>query len=175
MTDLIYDMFAQGVDMIVAAALLSSVVILLYTSSTLNAQISRQQSTTDTVMAVRKYNEFDNKIVYSADVISAIIGKTDDFYIYVLNDGSQLSTVGGTIKAERAYMVAYPIGSENNMITIENMAGKSSEAIRAIGRGLDNGQQKYLAYVGNYNIADGSAIVEADGSYDANCLIFIKQ
>ena len=63
MTDLIYDMFAQGVDMIVAAALLSSVVILLYTSSTLNAQISRQQSTTDTVMAVRKYNEFDNKIV----------------------------------------------------------------------------------------------------------------
>ena len=83
MTDIIYDFITQGIDMMVVAAILASVVIMLR-GTTIISQISADSAaTSDRMNYYRQYNEYDNKDVNGATVISALVRFRDTLQLEV--------------------------------------------------------------------------------------------
>ena len=86
MTDLVYDFITTGVDMVISAAILSSIVVMLYTSSALSVEITNSQATSETLRYYAKFNQYDNEAVSASDAIGAIIRYADDMPVVVMND-----------------------------------------------------------------------------------------
>lgn len=82
MTDLIYDYITQGVDLILAAAILSSVVILLRSATVLSATSANQTANSQRLGYYREYAKFDCKDdLTCADALSAIVYYRDSVQI----------------------------------------------------------------------------------------------
>lgn len=96
MTDLVYDYITTAVDMVISAAILSSVVMLLYTSSRLSVEIVNSQSTSDTLAHYMQFNQYDDTEVITSDVISALIKFSDTMEVVVYDDSDNVivHTVG---------------------------------------------------------------------------------
>lgn len=90
MTDLIYDYITTAVDMVISAAILSSVVMLLYTSSRLSVEIINSQSTADTLAYYMQFNQYDNEEVITSDVISALVKFADEVEIVVYDTSNNV-------------------------------------------------------------------------------------
>lgn len=73
MTDLIYDALTMGVDMIISAVILSSIVMLLSSTQQLNSIQAMQTANADMMNYYREYNQFDNTDVNSSDVLGCIL------------------------------------------------------------------------------------------------------
>lgn len=89
MTDLIYDYITTGVDMVISGAILSSIVMILYTSSRLSVELNNSQATAETLAYYMQFNQFDNKNVLASDVIGTIIKYSSELEVVVYDsDGS---------------------------------------------------------------------------------------
>ena len=108
MTDLVYDYITMGVDMIISAAVLASIVILLRGATVLSQYSAVQQENADRVNYYKEYNKYDNtNQLTSADAKSAILYYRYDIQIlikisgnvYIKNDvktGNIMGTTNGT-------------------------------------------------------------------------------
>lgn len=86
MTDLVYDYISTGVDMILMAAILSSIVVLLRSSMILSSYQADLTANSDRMNYYRQYNMYDNTDdLCSADVVSALIFFCHDHQL-VVND-----------------------------------------------------------------------------------------
>lgn len=85
MTDLIYDYITTGIDLMIAGAILASVIILLRSTTVLTTISATQQANSDRVNYYREFNQFDNRDVNQADVIGALLYYGKDMNVYVLN------------------------------------------------------------------------------------------
>lgn len=95
MTDLIYDYITLGVDMIISAAILASIVLLLRTSTLLSMYSAQQQATSDKLNYYREFSMYDcTNNLTGADVLSALTYYRYDLDIVVtLSGGSAYYTV----------------------------------------------------------------------------------
>lgn len=84
MTDVIYDYISMGIDMLVSAAVLASVIILLRSSSILSNVTAMQQANSDRINYYRQFNAFDNKEVNQADVVGLLLYYRNDMNIAVV-------------------------------------------------------------------------------------------
>lgn len=81
MTDVIYDAITNGVDMVISASVLSSIVILLYMSSVLSGEISMSQATSETVAYYREFNQYNDTEILASDVIGTVLKYRKDLEI----------------------------------------------------------------------------------------------
>lgn len=87
MTDVVYDYISMGVDMILTAAILSSIVVLLRSAVVLSAYQSTLQANSDRMNYYRQYNMYDcTENLCMADIQSTLI-----FYRYELDMTVHLS------------------------------------------------------------------------------------
>ena len=74
MTDLIYDYITQAVDLIIAAAVLSSIIILLRTAIVLGNVSANQTANSNRLSYYKEYSKYDCKdSLNCADALSAIV------------------------------------------------------------------------------------------------------
>ena len=73
MTDLVYDALTMGVDMIISAVILSSIITLLSSTIQLNSIQAMQTANADMMNYYKEYNQFDRSCVNSSDVLGAVI------------------------------------------------------------------------------------------------------
>ena len=96
MTDLVYDFITTGVDMVISAAILSSIVVMLYTSSALSVEITNTQATSQTLRYYAKFNQYDNEVVSASDAIGAVIRYADDMPVVIMDDtGMRIVSTNG--------------------------------------------------------------------------------
>lgn len=86
MTDLVYDFITTGVDMVISAAILSSIVVMLYTSSALSVEITNSQATVETLRYYAKFNQYDDVVVSASDAIGAVVRYADDMPVIVMDE-----------------------------------------------------------------------------------------
>lgn len=99
MTDVVYDFLTNGVDMMVAAAVLSVVIILLRSATVLAAMSNSQQANADRVNYYRSFNAYDNNTITGADAVGCILKFRGEVEV-VVQKGSQflVASTDGTIK-----------------------------------------------------------------------------
>lgn len=90
MTDLVYDYITTAVDMVISAAILSSIVMLLYTSSRLSVEIVNSQSTADTLAYYMQFNQYDNEECITSDIISALVKYADQMEVVVYDKSNHV-------------------------------------------------------------------------------------
>ena len=73
MNDVIVDLISQGVDYLLTAVIISSIVTMMATAQNINSEVTEQQAIHEEIMEYRKHNQFNDKEVYAQDVISAIM------------------------------------------------------------------------------------------------------
>ena len=94
MTDLIYDYITQGVDLILAAAILSSIVILLRSATVLSATSANQTANSQRLGYYREYAKFDCKDdLTCADALSAIVYYRDSVQVNFYPEAGDSSKV----------------------------------------------------------------------------------
>ena len=92
MTDLVYDFISSGVDLIMTAAVLASVIVLLRSTNQLSQVQADQQMVADRINYYREFNVYDSHDVTGVDVVGAIIKYYKDFDMVVhLQDGGYLA------------------------------------------------------------------------------------
>lgn len=93
MTDLIYDYISAGVDMMIYAAILSTVIVLLRMSAVLTAYNANQNANAERVNYYKEYSMYDNTSnLSSADVLSAMVYYQYDIEIKVIIPGGHTYT-----------------------------------------------------------------------------------
>lgn len=94
MTDLVYDYISMGVDMLLTAAIISSIVVLLRSSVVLSIYQSNLQANSDRMNYYRQYNMYDRTTTLcAADIQSALVYYRYDLQMVVENtDGRILIT-----------------------------------------------------------------------------------
>ena len=70
--DLIADLVIVGVNLMVSAAILSSVLLLFSIVGRLNEVIIEQETTSELMQEYAEFNKFDNSHVYPQDIVTAI-------------------------------------------------------------------------------------------------------
>ena len=102
MTDLVYDFVSSGVDLLMASAILASIVILLRSTNQLSQISANQQMVSDRINYYREFNGYDNNDVTGTDVVGAIVKYYQEFdiVVYTATSGNARIVVGkdGTIK-----------------------------------------------------------------------------
>lgn len=84
MTDLVYDMISNGVDLILIGAVLAAMIVMLRGSTQLTQLISDQQVTTEEFDYYLKYHSFDHQQgLSSADGLSAIVGNRYSLWVCI--------------------------------------------------------------------------------------------
>lgn len=73
MNDIIADLISQGVDLLITAVILSSIITMMASAQQLNGEINEQQAIHAEITEYRQHNQFDNTEVYAQDIISAIM------------------------------------------------------------------------------------------------------
>jgi hypothetical protein len=92
MTDLIYDYITMGVDMMISAAILASVIILLKSSTVLSNVAASQQATSDKLNYYREYSMYDNtSTLMSPDALSTITYYRYDLDIVIVLKSGTIS------------------------------------------------------------------------------------
>lgn len=97
MTDLVYDYITMGVDMIISAAMLASIVILLKGSNILSQYSAVQQMNTDKINYYKQYNMYDMTTgLTAADAKSALsyYRHTATVYVWLNPTGSSYGKTG---------------------------------------------------------------------------------
>jgi len=74
----IADAFTGGVDLFVCGGVIVGIVLLLASINMGNAEIAEQQAMQQTIAEYREYNQYDGKVVYAQDVVSAILMNRGD-------------------------------------------------------------------------------------------------
>lgn len=88
MTDLIYDYISAGVDMMIYAAILSTVIVLLRMSAVLTAYNANQNANAERVNYYKEYSMYDNtNNLSSADVLSAAVYYQYDLEVKIVIPG----------------------------------------------------------------------------------------
>lgn len=99
MTDLVYDYISMGVDMLVSAAILASVVILLRSSTVLTNYAAQQQATSDRLNYYKEYVAYDcTNDLLSPDVLSCIVYYRYDLDIVIIQGSNTISNERSTGK-----------------------------------------------------------------------------
>lgn len=84
MTDLVYDYISMGVDMILAAAILSAIVVLLRSSVVLSSYQANIAANSDRINYYKQFNMYDcTDTLCSADIMSALIYYRYDLKIVI--------------------------------------------------------------------------------------------
>lgn len=91
MNDVVADLISQGVDLLITAVILSSIVTMMTASQNLNARISEQQAIHSEIVEYRQHNAFDNTEVYAQDVITAIMKYRGIPYVTVKIGGANFT------------------------------------------------------------------------------------
>lgn len=85
MTDLIYDYISTGVDMMIYAAILSTVIVLLRMSAVLTSYNANQNANAERVNYYKEYSMYDNtNNLSSADVLSAAVYYQYDLEVKII-------------------------------------------------------------------------------------------
>lgn len=129
MTDLIYDYITMGVDMMISAAILTSVVVLLRSSTILSTYSAQQQATSDRLNYYREYAMYDcTENLLSPDVLSAITYYRYDLAITIQMGSNIISNFYispyGTESITGKY---YLNGEEVDRETVVNMLGTDKQ------------------------------------------------
>ena len=90
MTEDVADLFKMGVEMSLTAVVLVGVLVLVTISQNIGSTLSEQKVVTDRMREYREYNQFDNNVVYPADIISIIYQYRGLPYVYVEYDSTKL-------------------------------------------------------------------------------------
>lgn len=83
MNDIIADLISQGVDLLITAVILSSIITMMASAQQLNGEINEQQAIHAEITEYRQHNQFDNTEVYAQDIISAIMKYRGTPYVTV--------------------------------------------------------------------------------------------
>ena len=83
MNDIIADLISQGVDLLITAVILSSIITTMASAQQLNGEINEQQAIHAEITEYRQHNQFDNTEVYAQDIISAIMKYRGTPYVTV--------------------------------------------------------------------------------------------
>lgn len=73
MEDTTSNLITTGVDLLVVSILLSVIVGMLSVISTYSASLSAEEAEVEALREYREFNQYDSKVVYAQDVISAIL------------------------------------------------------------------------------------------------------
>lgn len=93
MTDLIYDMITLGVDMLISAVILTSVIILMRSSTMLSVYSANQQAVSDRMNYYKGYSMYDcTDDLMSPDVLSAAVYYKYDVDIAIVLSNGQIWT-----------------------------------------------------------------------------------
>lgn len=85
MTDLIYDYITIGVDLLISAVIISTLVILLRITTILNTYTVNQQVSSERLNYYREFNKYDKaSILTTSDVITAIMQYRHEMEIVIL-------------------------------------------------------------------------------------------
>lgn len=89
MTDLVYDYISMGVDMIITATILATVIVVLRSSVELSSYQADLTANSERVNYYRQYNKYDlTTNLSAADVIGALTYFRYDLEIYVFDKAS---------------------------------------------------------------------------------------
>lgn len=84
MTDLIYDYITQGVDLMICAAILSSVTVLLYANTQMQSAVALQQAYREEMRYYTQFNQYDNTTIKGTSVISGSIHLEDTTKVLIV-------------------------------------------------------------------------------------------
>ena len=117
MTDLIYDYITMGVDLMINAMVLTTVIVLLYNANILSQISSAQQANSDRVNYYKEYAKFDcTSDLSCADILSAMSYYKNDHYILVVTGGQTLIATNGEWYIDN-------LNNKTNMHTVSNILG----------------------------------------------------
>lgn len=167
MTDLIYDYITQGIDLLICAAILSSVTVLLYANTQMQSAVALQQAYREEMRYYAQFNQYDNTTIKGTSVVSGSIHLEDTtkvFIIYKTHTNNTPTVLFYDLYETKSTNVQSSLPSELNGYTSANNVGRTQSNLigsATTPNGIDT-NKNFSAYLDT-----------TSGAVD--CIVFIQQ